>query len=164
MLQAPVSSMLTWRGFDASREQPRRTSSVFSFRFSATLSNYFSSAVLSTEKAFDLFLATYGTKYPKATGRLAKDRTELLAFYDFPAEHWVHIRTTNPIEATFATVKLRTAKTRNCLSRTSMVTMGFTEISHLAFSRYCQLKQKSGSNGHPAVPRSQVDRLELAGT
>ena len=49
----------------------------------------------------------------------------MLAFYDFPAEHWVHLRTTNPIESTFATVRLRTAKTRGCLSRQTMLTMVF---------------------------------------
>ncbi|MBZ0114270.1 MAG: IS256 family transposase [Thermoanaerobaculia bacterium] len=77
------------------------------------------------ETAFDLFLETYEAKYPKATNCLAKDRRELLAFYDFPAEQWPHLRTTNPIESTFATVKLRTAKTRNCLSRRSMISMVF---------------------------------------
>ena len=55
------------------------------------------------DKAFDLFLRTWEAKYPKATECLVKDREELLAFYDFPAEHWLHIRTTNPIESTFAT-------------------------------------------------------------
>lgn len=64
------------------------------------------------EKAFDLFVATYQAKYPKAPECLTKDRQALLSFYDFPAEHWRHIRTTNPIEATFATVRLRTVKTR----------------------------------------------------
>ena len=64
------------------------------------------------EKAFDLFVETYEAKYPKATECLAKDREVLLAFYDFPAEHWVHIRTTNPIESTFATVRLRTTRRR----------------------------------------------------
>ena len=59
------------------------------------------------EKAFDLFVATYEAKYPKATECLVKDREELLVFYDFPAEHWLHMRTTNPIESTFATVRLR---------------------------------------------------------
>jgi len=77
------------------------------------------------ESAFDAFLRTYEAKYPKATACLAKDRTELLAFYDFPAEHWTHLRTTNPIESTFATVRLRTAKTRGCLSRETMLTMVF---------------------------------------
>lgn len=77
------------------------------------------------EKAFDTFIEIYGSKYPKAVECLSKDREELLAFYDFPAEHWKHIRTTNPIESTFATVRLRTGKTRGCLSRTSALTMTF---------------------------------------
>jgi putative transposase len=75
--------------------------------------------------AFDLFIATYEQKYPKATECLEKDREALLAFYDFPAEHWVHIRTTNPIESTFSTVRLRTDKTRGCLSRETTLTMVF---------------------------------------
>ena len=75
--------------------------------------------------AFDLFIATYEAKYPKAAECLAQDREVLLAFYDFPAEHWGHIRTTNPIESTFATVRLRTNKTRGCLSRTTMLAMVF---------------------------------------
>ena len=68
-------------------------------------------------KAFDLFVRTYGAKYPKATECLEKDREVLLAFYDFPAEHWVHIRTTNPIESVFATVRLRHDKTKGNGSR-----------------------------------------------
>ncbi len=77
------------------------------------------------ERAFDRFLETYRLKYPKASECLEKDREELLAFYDFPAEHWIHIRTSNPIESTFATVRLRTAKTRGCVSRTTILTMVF---------------------------------------
>jgi putative transposase len=77
------------------------------------------------ELAFDLFVAAYEAKYPKAAECLAQDREVLLAFYDFPAEHWGHIRTTNPIESTFATVRLRTNKTRGCLSRTTMLAMVF---------------------------------------
>jgi len=77
------------------------------------------------EKAFDAFVSTYEAKYPKATSCLAKDREVLLTFYDFPAEHWVHLRTTNPIESTFATVRLRTIKTRGCLSRETMLSMVF---------------------------------------
>ena len=76
-------------------------------------------------KAFDLFLETYRAKYPKAAACLERDRTELLAFYDFPAPHWVHLRTTNPVESTFATVRLRTIKTRNCLTRRTMLAMVF---------------------------------------
>jgi transposase-like protein len=77
------------------------------------------------EKAFDLFIATWQAKYPKAAECLAKDRDVLLTFYDFPAEHWMHIRTTNPIESTFATVRLRTDKTKGCGSRTATTMMAF---------------------------------------
>ena len=77
-------------------------------------------------RAFDEFIATYQLKFPKATACLAKDREALLAFYDFPAEHWPHLRTTNPIESTFATVKLRTAQTRGCLTRQPTLTMVLT--------------------------------------
>jgi transposase-like protein len=76
-------------------------------------------------RAFDRFIVNHEAKYPKAAASLVKDREALLAFYDFPAEHWVHIRTTNPIESTFATVRLRTAKTRGCVSRQSMLAMVF---------------------------------------
>lgn len=75
------------------------------------------------EKAFNLFIKTYELKYPKATQCLEKNREVLLAFYDFPAEHWPHIRTTNPIESTFSTVRLRTKQTRGCGSRTTILTM-----------------------------------------
>src|SRR4051794_16985415 len=77
------------------------------------------------EKAFDLFVATYEAKYPKATECLVKDRGVLLSFYDFPAEHWVHIRTTNPIESVFSTVRLRHDKTKGSGSRTACLTMVF---------------------------------------
>ena len=77
------------------------------------------------EKAFDNFIETYEAKYPKATDCLKKDKESLLAFYDFPAQHWVHLRTTNPIESTFSTVRLRTKKARGCFSRTTALTMAF---------------------------------------
>lgn len=80
------------------------------------------------DQAFDHFLVSYEAKYPKATECLAKDRDTLLTFYDFPAEHWQHIRTTNPIESTFGTVRLRTAKTRGCVSRAGMLAMVFKLI------------------------------------
>jgi transposase-like protein len=80
------------------------------------------------EKAFDRFLDRFGGKYPKAAECLRKDREDLLAFYDFPAVHWIHIRTTNPIESTFSTVRLRTRKTRNCGSRETMLAMVFKLI------------------------------------
>jgi len=77
------------------------------------------------DKAFDLFVATYEAKYPKATACLSKDRDVLLTFYDFPAEHWIHLRTTNPIESTFATVRLRHRRTKGNGSRLACLTMVF---------------------------------------
>ena len=75
--------------------------------------------------AFETFVTTYQAKYPKAVEKLTQDRASLLAFYDFPAEHWQHIRTTNPIESTFATVRHRTTRSRNCLSRTTFLGLAF---------------------------------------
>jgi transposase-like protein len=83
------------------------------------------STKVEAEKAFDLFVATYEAKYAKATDCLRKDREQLLVFYDFPALHWVHLRTTNPIESTFATVRLRTSKTKGSGSRSACLTMVF---------------------------------------
>ncbi len=77
------------------------------------------------EKAFDLFVKTYRAKYPKAAECLEKAKGVLLAFYDFPAEHWVHIRTTNPIESVFSTVRLRHDKTKGSGSRAACLTMVF---------------------------------------
>jgi transposase-like protein len=76
-------------------------------------------------KAFDRFIATYGVKWPKATDCLEKDRARLLEFYDFPAEHWGHLRTSNPIESTFATVRLRTYRTKGPGSRKAGLAMAF---------------------------------------
>jgi len=76
-------------------------------------------------QAVDAFLETYEAKYPKATQCLAKDRDVLLTFYDFPAEHWRHLRTTNPIESTFATIRLRHRRTKGSGSRTASLTMMF---------------------------------------
>ena len=80
------------------------------------------------DKAFDAFLEKYEAKYPKATECLQKDRDALLAFYDFPAEHWQHLRTTNPIESTFATVRHRHRKTKGSGSRTACLAMVFKLI------------------------------------
>jgi putative transposase len=78
--------------------------------------------------AFNRFVELYSAKYPKAAEKLTKDRDELLAFYDFPAEHWQHLRTTNPIESTFATVRHRTTRTRNCVSRATFLGLAFKLI------------------------------------
>jgi putative transposase len=75
--------------------------------------------------AFDGFVETYGVKYEKAVECLTKDRDTLLAFYDFPAEHWKHLRTSNPIESTFATVRHRTVRTKGCLSNKTALAMIF---------------------------------------
>ncbi len=76
-------------------------------------------------EAFDEFMALYEAKYPRACECLKKDKDVLFTFYDFPAEHWVHIRTTNPIESTFATVRHRSRQTKGCGSRTATLTMVF---------------------------------------
>lgn len=78
---------------------------------------------VAANQAFDSFLATYGAKYPKACECLEKDRGELLTFYDFPAEHWKHLRTTNPIESVFATVRLRHRRTKGSGSRAACLAM-----------------------------------------
>jgi transposase-like protein len=76
-------------------------------------------------EAYEHFLSSWHQKYPKAVERLQTDVEELFTFYEFPASHWVHIRTTNPIESTYATVRLRTKKTKGCGSRVATLTMVF---------------------------------------
>lgn len=77
------------------------------------------------DRAFDQFLVTYEPKYPKATACLLKDHGTLLTCYDFPARHWQSLRTTNPIESTFATIRHRTARTKGCVTRDSLLHMMF---------------------------------------
>jgi putative transposase len=86
------------------------------------------------EDACDVFAKTWAAKYPKAVECLLKNRAELLTFYDFPEQHWKHLRTTNPIESTFATVRLRTYKSRNCVSHKTALAMVY---------RLCLEAQKS---------------------
>lgn len=90
-------------------------------------------------QAFDAFIAEYQAKYPKAAECLEKDKDSLLTFYDFPAEHWVHIRTTNPIESTFATVRNRTYKVKGAFSSKTIVTMAFKLIQS-AQKRWIRLR------------------------
>lgn len=75
--------------------------------------------------AYAQFVERYSAKYPKAVEKIKQDRDSLLAFYDFPAEHWQHLRTTNPIESTFATVRHRTTRSRNCLSRATFLGLAY---------------------------------------
>ncbi|KPU84549.1 hypothetical protein JI58_03140 [Marinosulfonomonas sp. PRT-SC04] len=93
-------------------------------------------------KAFDLFCAKYQVKYEKAVACLKKDRDALLTFFDFPAEHWKHIRTTNPIESTFATVRHRTKRTKGCLKRNTAMVMVFKLIKE-AEKRWLKLRGKN---------------------
>ena len=91
------------------------------------------------ERAFDHFLEKYDAKYPGACERLRKDRNVLLAFYDFPAEHWVHLRTTNPIESTFATIRLRHRKTKGNGTRRASLTMMF-KLAQSASKKWKRLR------------------------
>lgn len=91
------------------------------------------------EKSFDLFIKTYEAKYPKATLCLQKDREELLTFYDFPAEHWQSIRTSNPIESSFGTIRHRTKRSKGCLNRDGMLHMMF-KLGQCAEQKWRRLK------------------------
>jgi transposase-like protein len=102
--------------------------------------------------AFNLFVETYGVKYEKAVGKLVKDRNALLAFYDFPAEHWKHIRTTNPIESAFATVRNHTRKTKGCLNRKTALAMVFW----LMLSAKKKWRKISGRNRLPEIIQGVV--------
>ena len=98
------------------------------------------------EAAFDAFIAAYKLKYDKAAECLAKDRQALLAFYDFPAELWKHLRTANPIESTFATVRHRTIRSKGCLSNKTALAMVFKVV---------EAAQKSWRrlDGHNQLPK-----------
>ena len=95
---------------------------------------------------FDAFIECYGVKYEKAVECLRKDREALLAFYDFPAEHWKHLRTTNPIESTFATVRHRTVRSRGCLSNKTALAMIF-KLAQAAEKSWHRLR------GHDQLPK-----------
>jgi transposase-like protein len=101
----------------------------------------------SAEAAIDIFAEKYGAKYDKAVECLTKDRQTLLALYDFPAEHWDHLRTTNPIESVFATVRHRTVRTKGSLSSTTARLMVFKLIC-AASKTWRRLK---GTNHLPKV-------------
>jgi len=98
-------------------------------------------------KAFDAFVETYSVKYQSAVDCLIKDRETLLAFYDFPAEHWKHLRTSNPIESTFATIRHRTVRTKGCLSNKTALAM----IFKLAQAAEKTWRRLDGQNQLPKV-------------
>ena len=97
--------------------------------------------------AFDFFVKTYGVKWEKAVAKLIKDRDAMLTFYDYPAEHWKHIRTSNPIESVFATVRHRTKRTKGCLSRKTGLAMAFK----LMMSAQKKWRKLDGQNRLPEV-------------
>ena len=96
--------------------------------------------------AFDAFVETWGVKYDKAVECLVKDRAALLAFYDFPAEHWKHLRTTNVVESSFATVRHRTVRSKGCLSNKTALAMIF-KLAEAAERSWRRL------NGHNQLPK-----------
>src|SRR3954465_11761309 len=100
--------------------------------------------------AFDAFVETYGVKYDKAVACLAKDRDALLAFYDFPAEHWKHLRTTNPIESMFATIRHRTVRSKGCLSNKTALAMVF-KLAQAAEKSWRRLD--GHHHGHHHLPK-----------
>ena len=101
------------------------------------------------EVAIDMFADKYGAKYDKAVACLTKDREALLAFFDFPAEHWDHLRTSNPIESVFATVRHRTVRTKGSLSQRTARLMVFKLVSAAA-KTWRRLK---GENQLPKIVR-----------
>jgi putative transposase len=112
------------------------------------------------DAAFDAFIESYQIKYEKAVECLNKNRDVLLTFYDFPAEHWKHLRTTNPIESTFATVRHRTVRSKGCLSNRTALAMVFKLV---------EAAQKSWRrlDGHNQLPKlilavKFADGLEVA--
>ncbi len=112
------------------------------------------------EASFDAFIETYQLKYERAADCLKKDRDALLAYYDFPAEHWKHLRTSNPIESTFATVRHRTIRSKGCLSNKTALAMVFKLVEGA---------QKSWRklDGHHQLPKiiqgvTFIDGLETA--
>ena len=98
------------------------------------------------DSAFDAFIETYAVKYDKAAACLVKDRATMLAFHDFPAEHWKHLRTTNPIESTFATVRHRTVRSKGCLSNKTALAMVF-KLAQAAQNSWRRL------DGHNQLPK-----------
>ncbi len=107
---------------------------------------YLAESRQTAEKALDRFKNLYEKKFSKAVECLEKDRKVLLAFYDFPAEHWVHLRTTNPIESTFATVRVRQRRTKGCGSREASLTMVFMLATPMRFVLPCHGAQVSETN------------------
>lgn len=106
--------------------------------------------------AYTQFISAYGEKYPKAVACLEKDKDQLFIFYDFPGIHWIHIRTTNPIESTFATIRQRTYRTKNCGNRITTLTM-FYKLGMESEKNWHKLK------GHNLIPFVMAERKFIDG-
>ncbi len=109
------------------------------------------------QRAFDTFLEKYEAKFASACECLSKDRDVLLVFYDFPAEHWAHLRTTNPIESTFATIRLRHRRTKGSGTRRTSLAMMF-KLAQAAQKRWRRL------NGHQQITYLIQGRTFIDGT
>jgi hypothetical protein len=107
-------------------------------------------------KAYEHFIDVYEAKFPKAVECLKKDKDALFTFYEFPSSHWIHIRTINPIESTFATVRLRTRRTKGCGSRTATMTMVF-KLAKEAQKRWKRLK------GYKIIPLVLQEKIFIDG-
>jgi putative transposase len=112
--------------------------------------------------AYDQFIPSYQTKFPKACECLPKDKEVLFSFYDFPAQHWPHLRTTNPIESTFATVRLLTHRTKGSGSRIATLTMVF-KLGMEAQKRWrrlsgAELSPKSLAASHSSTEKNKPNK------
>ena len=112
-------------------------------------------------EAIDHFCETFTPKHPKAVECLLKDKDELLAFYDFPAEHWVHLRTTNPIESLFATIRLRTKRTKGHGSVKAALTMAF-KLAQCAEKNWRRLKGSNRISEVISIDFKFVDGVRMA--
>jgi len=113
------------------KSQPQAKSALQAIRMAETRAD--------AEAAFDAFATAYRDTYPKVVEWFGRDREALLAFHDFPGAHWQSIRTTNPIESTVGTVRLRTAKTRGCVTRNTILSLAF-KLGQSAPKGWCQLR------------------------
>jgi putative transposase len=135
------------RGILANRQRPQQTAEQPATKAKLALQDIW---MAETKKdalaAFDAFIETWSVKYDKTVECLINDRDALLAFYDFPAEHWKHLHTTNVIESTFATVRHRTMRSKGCLSNKTALAMIF-KLAEAAERNWRRL------NGHNQLPK-----------
>jgi len=123
---------------------------------------YLASTRQKAERALDLFVSIYNKKYLKAAQCLKKDRVNLLTFYDFPGGHWVHLRTTNPIESSFATIKLRTSKTKGCCSKKTGLAMVY-KCSMSAQKKWRKVRSPGEvTDILSGIPFKDGERIDLA--